>query len=97
MWKKTPTTKTLSSLSHPKNRQWKQGCELKEGVTSLRDSRQVMIESSVSESSLENIHLETSAFSFPKDSVWAAGVSAPVVTANAAWQEQEAQESLMCF
>lgn len=79
------------------NRQRKQGCELKEGVTSLRDSRQVMIESSVSESSLENIHLETSAFSFPKDSVWAAGVSAPVVTANAAWQEQEAQESLMCF
>lgn len=39
----------------------------KRGLTSLRNSWQVRTESSVSEISLGNIHLETSAFSFPKE------------------------------
>lgn len=29
--------------------------------------------------------------------MWAAGLSALLVTANATWQEQAAQASLMCF
>lgn len=62
------------------------------------NSWQVTTESSVSLRS----HYKTSTLkiwlsSFPWSSVWAAGVSAPVVTANAAWQEQEAQEFLTCF
>lgn len=70
----------------------------KGGVLTSLNSWQVTIESSVSLRS----HYKTSTLknwlsSFPWSSVWAAGVSAPVVTANATWQEQEAQESLTCF
>lgn len=53
-------------------------------------SWQVRIESSVSPRS----HYKTSTLklrlsSFPRSSVWAVGVSAPVVTANAAWQRSK--------
>ena len=60
------TTKPLSPLSHSKNKQQKQGCETKEGADQFEeqlagDDRKL----SLSEIALENINLETSAFSFP--------------------------------
>lgn len=87
-------------LSLSENRHKKQRWEAKEGADEFEDESGRWDDRKLHLSLMS--HWKTPALRhqlspFPRSSVWAAGLSAPGVTANTTCQEQDAQESPMCF